>query len=46
MEHAVSYGQIEDLHTVSRWDAGEKYCIRIVIPDGSVLLLVRAHVAL
>lgn len=38
MELAVPYSSIEDVHTVSRWDAGQKFCLRITIQDGSVLL--------
>ena len=40
MELAVSYSSIEDVHVVSRWDAGHKFCLRITIQDGSVLLQV------
>ncbi|KAK3799133.1 hypothetical protein RRG08_051408 [Elysia crispata] len=38
MELAVPYSSIEDVHVVSRWDAGHKFCLRITIQDGSVLL--------
>ncbi|GFN79289.1 C-maf-inducing protein, partial [Plakobranchus ocellatus] len=38
MELAVPYSTIEDVHIVSRWDAGHKFCLRITIQDGSVLL--------
>ncbi|XP_055890578.1 C-Maf-inducing protein-like [Biomphalaria glabrata] len=38
MELAVPYSSIEDVHIVSRWDAGQKFCLRITIQDGSVLL--------
>ncbi|XP_025115015.1 C-Maf-inducing protein-like isoform X2 [Pomacea canaliculata] len=38
MESAVPYSSIEDVHIVSRWDAGQKFCIRITIQDGSLLL--------
>lgn len=38
MELAVPYSSIEDVHIVSRWDAGHKFCLRITIQDGSVLL--------
>ena len=40
MEHSVPYAEIEEIHEVSRWDEGGRYCIRIVVPDGSVLLQV------
>jgi hypothetical protein len=38
MEVPIAYSQIEDVYIVSRWDASQKFCIRIVISDGSVLL--------
>uniref|UniRef100_A0A0B6YSR8 C-Maf-inducing protein PH domain-containing protein n=1 Tax=Arion vulgaris TaxID=1028688 RepID=A0A0B6YSR8_9EUPU len=38
MDLAVPYSSIEDVHIVSRWDAGQKFCLRITISDGSVLL--------
>ena len=41
MEAAVPYSSVEDVHIISRWDAGQKFCIRITIPDGSLLLQVR-----
>lgn len=41
MESSVLYSSIEDVHIVSRWNAGQKFCIRITIPDGS--LLMQAH---
>lgn len=41
METSIPYSSIEDVHIVSRWNAGQKFCIRITIPDGS--LLMQAH---
>ncbi|KAK3086918.1 hypothetical protein FSP39_025386 [Pinctada imbricata] len=41
MENPIPYSSIEDVHIISRWDAGQKFCIRITIPDGS--LLIQAH---
>jgi len=38
MDIAIPYSSIEDVNIISRWDAGQKFCIRITIPDGSVLL--------
>ncbi|XP_064610749.1 LOW QUALITY PROTEIN: C-Maf-inducing protein-like [Liolophura sinensis] len=38
MEAAIPYSNIEDVHMISRWDAGHKFCIRITIPDGSLLI--------
>ena len=42
METSVPYSSVEDVHIISRWDAGQKFCIRITIPDGSLLLQVGA----
>lgn len=42
MEVPLSYAQMEDMYPVSRWDSSHKYCIRIVVPDGSLLLQVIA----
>lgn len=41
MENPIPYSSIEDVHIISRWDAGQKFCIRITVPDGS--LLIQAH---
>lgn len=38
METSVPYSSVEDVHIISRWDAGQKFCIRITVPDGSLLL--------
>jgi len=38
MDCPIPYASIEDINIISRWDAGQKFCIRITIPDGSVLL--------
>lgn len=40
MEESVPYSFIEDTYVIARWDATQKYCVRIVIPDGSLLLQV------
>lgn len=40
MEIPIAYSNIEDVYSVSRWDSSQKFYIRIVIPDGSVLLQV------
>ncbi|XP_031565829.1 C-Maf-inducing protein-like isoform X2 [Actinia tenebrosa] len=34
----VPYHEIQDVYTVNRWDTGQHFCIRITIPDGSLLL--------
>ncbi|XP_070575082.1 C-Maf-inducing protein-like isoform X2 [Ptychodera flava] len=38
MECPIPYSSIADVYIVSRWDAGQKFCIRILLPTGSVLL--------
>ncbi|CAH1779274.1 unnamed protein product [Owenia fusiformis] len=38
MDCAIAYSTIEEANIISRWDAGQKFCIRVTIPDGSVLL--------
>lgn len=40
MEDKIPYSMIEDVNIVSRWDAGHRFCLRITIPDGSLLLQV------
>lgn len=42
MECPLSYQEILDAYTVNRWDTGQHFCIRVTIPDGSVLLKVSA----
>jgi len=44
MESPIPYWHIEDVNVISRWDAGQRFCIRITIPDGSVLLQVNMQV--
>ncbi|XP_053402825.1 C-Maf-inducing protein-like [Mercenaria mercenaria] len=38
MESPIPYSSVEDVHIISRWDAGQKFCIRVTIQDGSLLL--------
>ncbi|XP_077288152.1 C-Maf-inducing protein-like isoform X2 [Arctopsyche grandis] len=38
METPIMYSSMEDIYTVLRWDSNYKYCLRIVLPDGSFLL--------
>ncbi|XP_060566367.1 C-Maf-inducing protein-like [Ruditapes philippinarum] len=38
METPIPYSSVEDVHIISRWDAGQKFCIRVTIQDGSLLL--------
>lgn len=40
MENVISYSSIVDINNISRWDAGHKFCFRITIADGSLLLQV------
>lgn len=42
LEVPVLYQEIHDAYTVNRWDTGQHFCIRITIPEGSVLLRVRS----
>jgi hypothetical protein len=41
MDQCIAYSSISDVHVVSRWDAGHKYCIRVTVADGSLLLQAR-----
>ncbi|RZF46157.1 hypothetical protein LSTR_LSTR012138 [Laodelphax striatellus] len=34
----LDYTRLEDVYVIGRWDAGHKFCVRLVIPDGSLLL--------
>ncbi|KPL97136.1 hypothetical protein QR98_0002340 [Sarcoptes scabiei] len=38
MEVPIPYSQIESVYAVNRWDTNQKFYIRIVVSDGSVLL--------
>lgn len=40
MEVPIPYSQIESVYAVNRWDTNQKFYIRIVVSDGSVLLQV------
>ena len=40
MEVPLSYQEIQDAYTVNRWETGQHYCMKVIIPDGSVLLKV------
>lgn len=46
MECPLSYQEILDAYTVNRWDTGQHFCIRVTVPDGSVLLKVNTLVVL
>lgn len=38
---AIPYSNLEAVYVVQRWDVNQKFCIRLVVPDGSTLLQVR-----
>uniref|UniRef100_T1J4Y4 C-Maf-inducing protein PH domain-containing protein n=1 Tax=Strigamia maritima TaxID=126957 RepID=T1J4Y4_STRMM len=38
LEEPIPYAAIEDIYAVTRWDCHQKFCIRIVVFDGSILL--------
>ncbi|KAK7789019.1 hypothetical protein R5R35_009972 [Gryllus longicercus] len=38
MERSVPYSSVEELCVVARWDAGHRFCVRLVVQDGSLLL--------
>lgn len=42
LEQPIKYVNMEDIHALSQWDSsGDKFCVRIFVPEGSVLLQVR-----
>ncbi|KAM3967424.1 C-Maf-inducing protein [Aphomia sociella] len=38
LEQPLSYSCMQELYCISRWDSARKYCLRIVMPLGSLLL--------
>lgn len=38
LEMSIPYTALEEVYVVARWDAGHRFCIRLVVPDGSLLL--------
>ncbi|XP_046395033.1 uncharacterized protein LOC124162504 isoform X2 [Ischnura elegans] len=38
MESSIPYCSMEEVHSVARWDASHRFCVRIIIPTGSILL--------
>ncbi|GIX74859.1 c-Maf-inducing protein [Caerostris darwini] len=40
MEEPIPYRIIQDIYPVARWDSCGRFCIRVVIPDGSLLFQV------
>lgn len=42
LEQPIKYSSMEDVHALPQWDSsGDKHCVRIFVPEGSVLLQVR-----
>lgn len=40
LESPLSYSCMQEVYCISRWDPARKYCLRIVMPHGSLLLQV------
>ncbi|XP_051159693.1 C-Maf-inducing protein-like [Leptopilina boulardi] len=38
LQQPVPYSAMSEVYAVARWDPNYKYCLRIVLPDGSLLL--------
>ncbi|CAB3240023.1 unnamed protein product [Arctia plantaginis] len=38
LENPLSYSCMQEIYCISRWDPARKYCLRIVMPHGSLLL--------
>ncbi|XP_043473276.1 C-Maf-inducing protein-like isoform X2 [Leptopilina heterotoma] len=38
LQQPVPYSSMSEVYAVARWDPNYKYCLRIVLPDGSLLL--------
>ncbi|CAK1602058.1 unnamed protein product [Parnassius mnemosyne] len=38
LESPLSYSCMQEVYCISRWDPARKYCLRIVMPHGSLLL--------
>ncbi|XP_063821837.1 C-Maf-inducing protein-like [Ostrinia nubilalis] len=38
LEKPLSYSCMQEVYCISRWDSARKYCLRIVMPHGSLLL--------
>ncbi|XP_045507541.1 C-Maf-inducing protein-like [Colias croceus] len=38
LEKPLSYSCMQEVYCISRWDPARKYCLRIVMPHGSLLL--------
>lgn len=38
LENPLSYSCMQEVYCISRWDLARKYCLRIVMPHGSLLL--------
>lgn len=40
MEYSIAYQDITEAHVMARWDAGQHFCFRVAVPDGSLLFKV------
>eukprot|EP00794_Sanderia_malayensis_P018552 gene18552-20415_t len=38
MEHSILYSDMQDIHTMPRWDGSQRFLIQIVVPHGLFLL--------
>ncbi|XP_008556935.1 C-Maf-inducing protein [Microplitis demolitor] len=41
IQQPIPYSCMTEVYAVTRWDIADKYCLRIVLPDGSLLLQAR-----
>ncbi|XP_057337872.1 C-Maf-inducing protein-like [Microplitis mediator] len=41
IQQPIPYSSMTEVYAVTRWDLANKYCLRIVLPDGSLLLQAR-----
>ncbi|XP_054278527.1 C-Maf-inducing protein-like [Macrosteles quadrilineatus] len=38
LDMSIPYSALQEVYVVKRWDTNHKFCIRLVVPNGSVLL--------
>ncbi|XP_046661179.1 C-Maf-inducing protein-like [Homalodisca vitripennis] len=38
LDMSIPYTALQEVYVVSRWDTNHKFCIRLVVPNGSILL--------
>lgn len=43
LDMSIPYTALQEVYVVSRWDASHKFCIRLVVPNGSILLQVHVY---